>query len=504
MNRPLGRTCFLLTVLIAALGLGAAVLSLVPRDGLTWIDVSFVAVVVATAPSGILGLTWALLTPVLGYHRSRIACLGDLPSPVPSLAIMVPIYKEDAARVAARLVASWRSLVATEPLLAERTTFCVLSDSPEDWEATERLEFDGSARQTKLPLYYRRRPANVDAKCGKVHEFLASARGRAFDVVVGFDADSAMAGCALSRLVRILCHSSNIDVAIVQSHTFICRTRSLLSAVDGWSKSHTGLVSGIVASRFLGGGNYFGHNYAARPDALRAACARVLARPIRSSVRVLHGYIGSHDFAEGVVLSEMGYRILVDDQATSSYEETPSTLPEYVARESRWFRGSFQHLVGGWIGRGKLAQSFVLTQSVHQHLNCVLSAVGLLCLVLILLRGDAFMGPTAPSWDSSGQVLGWTFTRVPLILLGLAATMLLLPAAVSYCWNAERRSAPSGVVSQGARLLDQFPEFVFVFVYGLFVGPLVVGMVVMQAIRDLCRPPTWQAHRDAEANMLPS
>lgn len=495
MNRIVGGA-ILGVVLAGSFAASSSVAALLARDGLSGLDAVFVLMVMITAPGALLNLAWLVLMPRLGEHRSRIHCLLRLPDPVPALGIIVPVFKEDMERVAGRLAASWQSLVAAEPALAARTLFCVLSDSPADCEVFERAALTTTCGSAGMPLHYRRRTENKYAKPGNVHEFLSSPVGQCFDIIVGFDADSMMTGGAISRLVRVLGHPDNQDVAIVQSYTLIRRPGTLLSAIDGWSKTHTGMVPGVVMSRLLGGGNYFGHNYAARPDLLQRASDRVLAQPIRSLFAGLNGYIRSHDLAEGVALSEMGCRIVLDDQVTGSYEETPNTFAEYVARETRWLRGSLQHLVGGWVRRGRLPQWFVLVQCVYQHLSCAAAMVGLLTSLLILSRGDAFMGTTAPNWHAEQRAAVWAYVPTPLVLLAFAAACFMLPPAVSYAWNARRRARRANGALRAWLMLEQLPELVFAQLYGLFVGPLMATVIAMASLRVLLRRGAWQAHRD--------
>ncbi|MCZ6654125.1 MAG: hypothetical protein O7D91_14005 [Planctomycetota bacterium] len=476
--------------------IGAAFFMLVQRDGITVIDLVLTSCVGVGGLPAMLCILSTVLVLVNGDHESRIPTLPMLPNPVPRLGVLVPVCREDIEAVARRLSATWHSLCQAEPQLAESTVFCVLSDSPALAERRERRSLQRTAQSEKLPIYYRRRPANINAKCGNVHEFLDSEVGRQFELIVGFDADTVMSGAAISRLVRILGHAVNQDVALIQSTTYVHRPRTMIGLVDAWSRRYTGLAGAVAISRILGGANYFGHNYAARPEALREASRRVLDNPIRSRLPGLCGYVASHDYAEGTVLSEMGHRVLLDDQPNGSYEESPATFPEYLQRETRWLRGSFQHVVGGWVFRGKVAQRLALLFAVHQHLNCGVGMVGLCCTLLLLQRGDAFLGETSFLWCAQQQSVVWLYTAMPLVLLAFVGLHVIIPSLQSMWWNERHPDASSGILSRIGRCVAQLPELAIVLAFGLLVGPVMAGALLLAALRTPFQKVTWHTNRN--------
>lgn len=487
--------CRLLLLFLLAVSLASAIvtLRLLGRDGVSLLDLVVSSSAAMCAPLMVISLVWIALLPFFGGRESAIPCVRELPAPTPQLGILVPVYKEDMQAVTERLAVTWRSLVDAEPSLALHTRFFVLSDSPAEYEASERHALSDAVHRHALPIWYRRRAVNKCAKPGNVHEFLDSSGAEGLDFVVGFDADSVMSGALLSRLVRILCHPRNADVAIVQTQMVVARPASPLAAAEAWSRRHMGSVGDVVMSRFLGGGNYFGHNYIARPQLLREASGRLLDEPVGGPFPGLRGFASSHDLAEGSILSEMGFRILSDDLCEGSFEEAPPTVPLYLARELRWLRGSLQHVVGGWIGCGGFAQRFVLCACALRHINCLLSALGMLASLAILVRGQAFFGTVSPAWDAGTRSLEWAYTPLPLVLLAITVAALVAPPLLSLWWTSYVHGR-----SRWGRLgtfLRRLPGLAMLMAYGLFVGPLIAGRIAMAIPIIPFRRSTWTTQR---------
>ncbi len=481
----------LLCIPAGALLFAWALWSLVARDGLSMLDIVFVLAATWGVPAALLGLLWVPLLPAYGGLRSRIPCLEHLPDQVPTCAIVYAVYKEPLDDVMQRVAASWRDLSVKAPGLAAKTRYFILSDSPTGYEAHERKEVAVATVSAGVPVTYRRRLQNTFAKQGNVCDFLSSAAAESYDFMICLDADSFITGEAIGRLVRVLLHPDNEDVGLVQQLTFVHRAASLISAVDAWSRRHTGVAPALVITRLLGGGNFFGHNFIARPRPLRLAMERVLASPVRSICPGLRGYLMSHDYSEGAVLSELGYRVLVDDCVTGSYEETPNTLNEFIRRERRWCRGVLQWAAGGWALRGKLPQRIVLMQAIHSYLNCPIGVVGFLTGLAIFCRGDAFLGATAAGWHAETASARWSCTNLPYILLAATVMAISLAPLAALAWNVRRRNPEAGPVRFLAAFLTDLPELVVASLYGLFVGPIVSVATALACLSVAISKSAW-------------
>jgi len=86
--------------------------------------------------------------------------------------------------------------------------------------------------------------------------------------------------------------------------------------------------------------NYHGHNAIVRTKAF-AACAGLPYLKNRKGGDTL---IFSHDFVEAALLRRAGWGVRMVPELQETYEETPTTLIDYVLRDRRWCQGNMQHL----------------------------------------------------------------------------------------------------------------------------------------------------------------
>src|SRR5680860_115850 len=63
-------------------------------------------------------------------------------------------------------------------------------------------------------------------------------------------------------------------------------------------------------------------------------------------IGIFGGPIMSHDFVEAAYMGRAGYEVWLEPGLGGSYEESPPTLADELARDSRWAKGNLQHL---WI-----------------------------------------------------------------------------------------------------------------------------------------------------------
>ncbi len=490
------RNSLLWLVPAGSVGLGAVLFHLLGRDGLTIADWLLCACCALVAPGAILDLLCLILVPFLARCGPRIPCLPALPNPAPRIGIIVPVHEEDMADVMNRLAATWTSLVQDAPASARTTRFHVLSDSGPDRENEERQTVATWVGHTDIPVSYRRRVERTNAKAGNVYEFLCSPVAEDLDFIIGFDADSVMSGQAISRLIRVLLHPDNADVAIVQAPIQIRAARTLIGLVEAWSRRHLGGLACQVLQKMLGGWSYYGHNYAARTGAMRPACGRLLAQEVRCRFPGLNGYVASHDLAEAVVLSEYRYRVIHDDVNCGSYEEMPETFAQYAARDSRWLRGSLQHIAAGWVFRGRCPQRFVLTTAAWQYVTCLPSILGVLCLLALTIRSDVLLGTTTPYWNAGLHTVQWAYTTLPSCLLLLTLFSCLVPSLAALLWNVFcPRGRRPGTAKAAGQILSHLPEFVILHLYGFLVSPLITVLRFRAVFGLLFCSWSWRTYR---------
>ena len=100
MTQLRGWTVVIAVMILAPAIVGASILQLLSRDGVSIPDVILTISAAAAAPSLALSLLWIAARPCIDVDRSSIPCLTAMPSPLPRVGIIMPVYKEDPEEVA--------------------------------------------------------------------------------------------------------------------------------------------------------------------------------------------------------------------------------------------------------------------------------------------------------------------------------------------------------------------------------------------------------------------
>ncbi|MGH8230174.1 MAG: glucans biosynthesis glucosyltransferase MdoH, partial [Steroidobacteraceae bacterium] len=254
------------------------------------------------------------------------------------VALVMPVYNEDPARVFAGLETIWRSL-SGEREQAHFDLF-VLSDTrkPEiaaaeeaAWRAlVERLGAQGR-------IFYRRRSENSGRKAGNIADFVRR-WGGAYEHMVVLDADSIMTGGALVTLARLI--DAHPQVGIIQTAPLPAGRDSLFARMVQFGARLNGpMLSSGLAFWQLGESNYWGHNAILR----LAAFAKFCGLPRLPGAAPLGGEILSHDFVEAAFMRRAGYEVWLLPDLEGSWEEVPSNIIDFAARDRRWAQGNLQH-----------------------------------------------------------------------------------------------------------------------------------------------------------------
>jgi membrane glycosyltransferase len=253
-------------------------------------------------------------------------------------AIVMPIYNEDVTRVATGISAIWSSILAQADAAA--FDFFILSDTRSDevgaaeeraWRAlVARHGADGR-------LFYRRRAQNLGRKAGNIEDFVRN-WGAAYEYFVILDADSVMTGDALVTLARLM--DANPQAGIIQGLPLPAGRDTLFARMIQFAARLNGpmLASGLAFWQ-LGGGNYWGHNAILRMRPFAAFCGL----PRLPGVAPLGGEILSHDFVEAAFMRRAGYEVWLVPDLGGSWEEVPSNVIDFAARDRRWTQGNLQH-----------------------------------------------------------------------------------------------------------------------------------------------------------------
>lgn len=254
-------------------------------------------------------------------------------------AVVMPIYNEETRRVMAGLDVIWSSLAR----LPEQAAFdlFILSDTRklEIAAAEEAAWRELAARHhARGRIFYRRRTENVGRKAGNIADFVR-AWGGAYDYAIVLDADSIMSGEALVTLARLM--DAHPQAGIIQALPLpACRDTFFARLIQFAARlSSPMLASGLVWWQ-LGEGNYWGHNAILRLKPFADFCDL----PRLPGAPPLGGEILSHDFVEAAFMRRAGYQVWLVPEDSGSWEEVPSNIIDYAARDRRWAQGNLQHL----------------------------------------------------------------------------------------------------------------------------------------------------------------
>ena len=346
---------------------------------------------------------------------------------LPRTAIVMPVYNEEPGRVFAGLKATYESLRETGCLSS--FDFFVLSDTtdPDLW-VREELAFAGLQQEVSEParLIYRNRRENVERKSGNIADFCAT-WGDRYRYMIVLDADSVMTGTCLVNLVRLM--EQNPGVGIVQAPPLSVNRRTLFGRLHQFATRAYSEVF-ITGLNFWQGGaaNYLGHNAILRIAPFVEHCRL----PKLPGKEPLGGSILSHDFVEAALMRRAGWRVYLASELRGSYEEVPSSLIGYTARDRRWCQGNLQHARLLTTPRLHFVNRLHLWMGVMSYLA---SPLWLLILLLTTVEGihdnlnqHSYFPPSSPAlfptWHISVQ-------HQALLLFCLMMTLLLLPKALS-------------------------------------------------------------------------
>jgi len=338
-------------------------------------------------------------------------------------AIVTPVYNEDTTHVFANADAIWSSL-QQQPAAAAFDLF-ILSDTrvPEIAEAelaAWRVLVD--RRRAEGRVFYRRRSDNVGRKAGNIAEFVGN-WGGAYDYMIVLDADSIMSGQALVSMAQLL--EAHPDVGIVQTLPLLAARDTLFARVLQFAVRISGLMlADGLAFWQLGESNYWGHNAILRLSAFAQHCAL----PRLPGSPPFGGDILSHDIVEAAFMRRAGFKVWLVPDITGSWEEVPSNVVDYAARDRRWAQGNLQHIgVLPLRGLHWLSRTHLLTGI----LSYVTSPLWLLVLIISSIvtciqavKGHQYFQPGAfslfPTWPQ------YRDSEIAA-LLSMTAVVLLLP-----------------------------------------------------------------------------
>ncbi|WP_296897265.1 glucans biosynthesis glucosyltransferase MdoH [Thiohalocapsa sp.] len=345
---PVRRRRQLFALLVAATLLVATGLMVwtLSAGGFSPLDTAMTALFALTVPfnaiafwNAVIGLVLSRTSPDL----ARTVCPPLLDatdrSPITtSTALLACIRNEDAATVGRNLDVLIEGLVASGA--AEHFQVYVLSDShwPEVIAAEEaRIKVLTERWHDRMAVTYRRRADNPGFKAGNIRDF-CERWGHRHDFMLVLDADSLMAADVVLRMVRTMQQAPQLGIL-----------QSLMAGLPTTSAFARPLQFGMrmLMNGFTAGnawwqqdvGPYWGHNALIR---LRPFIDHCHLPPLPGK-GPLSGWVLSHDQVEAALMRRAGYEVRVMLLETGSWEETPTTLTEYLRRDLRWCHGNMQY-----------------------------------------------------------------------------------------------------------------------------------------------------------------
>jgi membrane glycosyltransferase len=338
-------------------------------------------------------------------------------------AIVTPIYNEDTVRVFAAADAIWWSL-QQQAAQASFDMF-ILSDTrkPEIAIAEEAAWRALVARRgADGRLFYRRRSDNVGRKSGNLAEFVGN-WGGAYDYMIVLDADSVMSGQALVSMAEMM--DAHQDVGIIQTLPLLAGRDTLFARTLQFAVRISGsmLASGLAFWQ-LGESNYWGHNAILRLRTFAQYCAL----PRLPGAPPFGGEILSHDIVEAAFIRRAGYKVWLVPDISGSWEEVPSNVIDYAARDRRWAQGNLQHIgvmpMRGlhWLSRVHLLTGILSYATSPLWLLVLIISSIVTCIQAV--SGHQYFQPGAyslfPSWPQyrDGEIAA---------VLAMTAVVLLVP-----------------------------------------------------------------------------
>lgn len=319
-------------------------------------------------------------------------------------ALIMPIYNEDTDRVAAGLNVIWKSLQSQ----AEQAAFdlFILSDTRKsDIAAAEEAAWRALVAKHGAAgrIFYRRRERNAGRKAGNVADFVQR-WGAAYENMVVLDADSIMSGRTLVALARLMEKHSN--VGIIQALPQPAGRETLFARLIQFGARLNGpMLSSGLAFWQLGEANYWGHNAILRIKPFAQHCAL----PKLPGKAPLGGEILSHDFVEAAFMRRAGYKVWLLADIDGSWEEVPSNIIDFAARDRRWAQGNMQHIkmlrTRGlhWLNRVHMLTGILSYATSPVWLAVLVLSSIVVCLAAI--QGHQYFQPGAytlfPDWPES-------------------------------------------------------------------------------------------------------
>lgn len=282
-------------------------------------------------------LALSTVTALIGaFRRLPPRAAGAVPGL--RVAILLPVYGEDAAEVIGRAAALLDSLAV--PGHAHRFSLHVLSDTRDPRKVLDEAAITArlGVGRAEGAIRYRHRARNIDYKQGNIRDWMIR-QGAAHDGALILDADSRMGAATVLAMADALV--TDPGCGLVQSLPMVLPGETVWQRLQSFANRVYGGPLGRGYALWTGSeGNFMGHNAMVRVRAFAASAGL----PHLSGPRPLGGVILSHDFVEAALLRRAGWGVRILPEAADSHEEAPETLAGHIRRDARWCQGNLQHV----------------------------------------------------------------------------------------------------------------------------------------------------------------
>ncbi len=402
------------------------------------------------------------------------------------VALVMPVYNEDPARVFAGIEAVWTSLAA-EPEQAAFDLFILSDTRKSDIAAAEESSWGALIARHGAAgrVFYRRRAENTGRKSGNIADFVRH-WGGAYTHMIVLDADSVMTGHALVTLARLM--DAHPEVGIIQTAPLPAGRDTLFARVVQFAARLNGpMLSSGLAYWQLGESNYWGHNAIVR----LAPFAKFCGLPHLPGGAPFGGEILSHDFVEAAFMRRAGYEVWLLPDLEGSWEEVPSNIIDFAARDRRWAQGNLQHSnVLTMHGLHWVSRLHMVTGILSYATSPIWFAVLILSSILTCQAAlhphhyfEAGMYSLFPSWPE------YRDGEIDILLAGTIVVLLapkLLGLTLALVQPARRRGFGGGARLGASLLLEQL--------FSVLLAPPMMVFHSTFVISTLAgKPVTWNA-----------
>ncbi|HWB45240.1 MAG TPA: glucans biosynthesis glucosyltransferase MdoH [Hyphomicrobiaceae bacterium] len=421
----------------------------------------------------------------------------ELPPPRPQgcaqTALLFPVYREDAAGVAALVDTMCQDLAATGA--GDRFDVFILSDTQDAPERLLEQRIYGELRsrhEGRLQIYIRWRTPNEGKKAGNIRDWIEHFGARYLYFII-LDADSIMSASTLLSLVAGM--EDNPRAGLIQTVPRLVGGQSLFARLQQFAAGYYGPVVAAGLAAWHGhGGNYWGHNAIIRTRAFAesAGLPKLPGKPPRG------GHILSHDFVEAALLRRARWEVHLVPSVEGTYEGCPPTLGDLIARDRRWAQGNLQHL------RLLGASGLPFLSRVHLGMGALAylaSPVWALTLLIGVTLAFQAKYATPSYFGSEGSLFPkWPVFDAKTALALFFATVFVvhLPKLLGSIWavrNAKQRKRNGGVARVVAGVLVES-------VFSALIAPVLMVTQTSAVLSILFgRDAGWGAQRRVEADV---